>query len=92
MDSSSYSHTVMLSAIPNSVLQCQVLTAAFPTLADCFSRSICLYTMKLWQKMPNRIMTTISKDGNATEHYEKSVVTEHISTMEPGKDSKVIFL
>ena len=28
-------------------------------------------------------MTTISKDGNATEHYEKSVVTEHISTMEP---------
>ena len=36
-------------------------------------------------------MTTISKDGNATEHYEKSVVTEHISTMEPGKDSKVIF-
>ena len=35
--------------------------------------------------MPNRIMTTISKDGNATEHYEKSVVTEHISTMEPGK-------
>ena len=30
--------------------------------------------------MPNRIMTTISKDGNATEHYEKSVVAEHIST------------
>ena len=30
-------------------------------------------------------MTSISKDGNATEHYEKSVVTEHISTMEPGK-------
>ena len=33
--------------------------------------------------MPNRIMTIISKDGNATEHYEKSVATEHISTMEP---------
>ena len=41
--------------------------------------------------MPNRIMTTISKDGNATEHYEKSVVTEHISTREPvkGKSPKI---
>ena len=36
-------------------------------------------------------MTTISKDGNATEHYEKSVVTEHISTREPvkGKSPKI---
>ena len=33
--------------------------------------------------MPNTILTTISKDGNATEYHEKSVVTEHISTMEP---------
>ena len=33
--------------------------------------------------MPNSIVTTISKDGNTTEYYEKSVVTEHISTMEP---------
>ena len=36
--------------------------------------------------MPNRILTTISKDGNATEYYEKSVVTEHISKMEPLKE------
>ena len=36
--------------------------------------------------MPNRIAITISKDGNATEYYEKNVVTEHISTMEPGKE------
>ena len=36
--------------------------------------------------MPNSIVTTISKDGNTTEYYEKSVVTEHISTMEPVKE------
>ena len=36
--------------------------------------------------MPNRILTTISKDGNATEYYEKSVVTEHIPKMEPVKE------
>ena len=33
--------------------------------------------------MPKSILTIISKDGNATEYYEKSVVTEHISKMEP---------
>ena len=73
----------MPSAIPNSVLQCQVLTAAFPTLADCFSRSICLYTTNQWYKKPKSIQTIISKDGNPTEHHQKSVATEHISTMEP---------
>ena len=31
------------------------------------------------------MLTIISKDGNATEYYEKSVVTEHISKMEPYK-------
>ena len=35
--------------------------------------------------MPKSVLTLKSKDGNATEHYEKSVVKEHISTMEPGK-------
>ena len=39
--------------------------------------------MKQWQEMPNSILTTISKDNNAAEYYKKSVVTEHISTMEP---------
>ena len=36
-------------------------------------------------------MTTISKDGNATEHYQKSVGKEHISTREPvkGKSPKI---
>ena len=36
--------------------------------------------------MPKSILTIISKDGNATEYYEKSVVTEHISKMEPLKE------
>ena len=36
--------------------------------------------------MPKSILTIISKDGNATECYEKSVVTEHISKMEPLKE------
>ena len=36
--------------------------------------------------MPKSILTIISKDGNATEDYEKSVVTEHISKMEPLKE------
>ena len=41
--------------------------------------------------MPNSIVTTISKDGNTTEYYEKSVVTEHISPREPvkGKSPKI---
>ena len=30
-----------------------------------------------------KLMTTMSKDGNATKYYEKSVVKEHISKMEP---------
>ena len=50
--------------------------------------------MKQWQEMPNSILTTISKDGNAAEYYKKSVATEHISTMEPVKEknSKDIYL
>ena len=34
-------------------------------------------------KKPKSILTVISKDGNPTEHHQKSVATEHISTMEP---------
>jgi hypothetical protein len=36
--------------------------------------------------MTKSILTIISKDGNATEYYEKSVVTEQISKMEPLKE------
>ena len=41
--------------------------------------------------MPKIILNIISKDGNATEHYQKSVVKEHISTREPvkGKSPKI---
>ena len=41
--------------------------------------------------MPKIILNIISKDGNATEHYQKSVGKEHISTREPvkGKSPKI---
>ena len=41
--------------------------------------------------MPKIILNIISKDGNATKHYQKSVGKEHISTREPvkGKSPKI---
>ena len=41
--------------------------------------------------MPKIILNIISKDGNATEHCQKSVGKEHISTREPvkGKSPKI---
>ena len=50
-------------------------------VADCFSRSICLYKMKLWQKMPNRILTIISKEKIPKIYIYKFVIVnlaEHI--------------